>query len=109
MWSHYAGQHTRVCIGFKPSRIKTNFLSPVNYSQIVPVVDVRAYTSNDSFAIVSAGLTKSEHWDYEEELIALDEALNQLAAEAPSRQNLSNSAISSVYLWKRRSPRSNHP
>lgn len=67
MWSHYAENHSGVCVGFRTSRINTHFFFPVQYSNTVPVLDVRTYIGTDSNPIVYAGLTKAKHWSYEKE------------------------------------------
>ena len=67
LWSHYAANHTGVCLGFAATNYTPFFGSAqkVKYSRAYPAIDV---TSEDHEELAeSLLLTKSEDWQYEKE------------------------------------------
>lgn len=69
MWSHYANNHTGVCIGFKFNYdLEVFFLYPVKYTSNFPHTD---YFVNPETALLDWVLTKSEVWSYETEVRAV--------------------------------------
>src|SRR5688572_21539252 len=74
MWSHYAAQHTGVCIGIRPDRIASKLFRPVEYSEVVPLLDAWEYIRGSAGTFVKLGLTKASHWSYEKEWRTVDRA-----------------------------------
>jgi hypothetical protein len=74
MWSHYAQQHSGVCIGVRTDRIKGKVFRAVQYSDVVPLLDAWEYIRGSADAFVKLGLTKATHWNYEKEWRTVDEA-----------------------------------
>ncbi len=72
MWSHYAAQHTGVCIGIRPDRIAGKLFRPVEYSDVVPLLDAWEYIRGDGDKFLKLGLTKASHWSYEKEWRTVD-------------------------------------
>ena len=64
LWSHYADQHSGICIEFDSDRLKLSdgILSKVNYAKKVPEVPHREMKE-----YAGAFLSKSDDWAYEEE------------------------------------------
>jgi hypothetical protein len=67
MWGHYANAHKGLCIEFDKSQINILFglVLKVNYSDKYPIVNTFDLDNPDEFR--KALLTKSNHWDYEQE------------------------------------------
>jgi hypothetical protein len=72
MWSHYAAQHTGVCIGIRPDWITGKLFKPVQYSEVVPLLDAWEYVRGGGATFVKLGLTKASHWSYEKEWRTVD-------------------------------------
>jgi hypothetical protein len=72
MWSHYAQNHTGICLEFNSHRNLLSDALKVVYSKSYPALDL---TDNDSDTILLPLLTKANDWEYEEEyrLIAQEE------------------------------------
>ena len=89
MWSHYANNHSGICIGFKFGYdIKDFFLYPVNYVNIFPNTD---YLINPETALLDWVLTKSEVWSYELEIRAVSFEKNGIVTIVPD-------TISEIYF-----------
>jgi len=97
MWSHYANNHTGICIGYNVSRVngknymfkyKDGYINEnlkkelkylpvhkVKYRKERPMLSLESRTSNDT--ILKAFLTKSIDWSYEDEyrVILFDDKL----------------------------------
>jgi hypothetical protein len=67
MWSHYAGKHTGVCVGFRLNAVKPKILLPVNYTDELPIISVWTYAKCDGQVMVDLSCTKAKHWSYEKE------------------------------------------
>jgi len=77
MWSHYAGSHTGICLGFKFSDLTWKdrdyfLLRPVQYSNITPIPMSKAWKDEKkglpSEATATTFLrTKNPDWHYEKE------------------------------------------
>jgi len=73
MWSHYANNHTGMCLAFEPilpynnPRVGMAFghLNKVKYDKIVPSTNFANFEIKD---IIDLFCTKSEDWAYEEEV-----------------------------------------
>jgi hypothetical protein len=72
MWSHYAAQHTGVCVGIRPERVTGKLFRPVEYSEDVPLLDAWEYIRGGKDTFVRLGLTKASHWSYEKEWRTVD-------------------------------------
>jgi len=67
-WSHYAGKHTGLCLGFD---IPDELLSPVSYSRRRLVVAAESFQKPDQIDLETATrflFTKYSHWRYENEV-----------------------------------------
>ena len=71
MWSHYANHHRGICLGFSLDRVESPFplfpiinQGPVNYPKENNIVN---YLSDKELGIKQLFLTKSAHWEYEQE------------------------------------------
>lgn len=64
MWSHYAQNHTGICIGFNTEVSPFNSVKKVTYSETRPKVE---FNSTPETLIEQILLTKSQHWKYERE------------------------------------------
>lgn len=62
MWSHYAQNHTGICIGFDTGESPFSSAKQITYSEERPKAD---FESDDLIEHVL--LTKSQHWKYEKE------------------------------------------
>lgn len=67
MWSHYASNHTGVCVSILPTAVKRKRFFPVLYSEEVPVVDGWEYIRPKPGLFVKLSRTKARHWNYEKE------------------------------------------
>jgi hypothetical protein len=80
MWSHYAQNHTGVCLEFNSHRNLVGDALGVVYCTTYPVLDLTDQSDN---AILLPLLTKAKDWEYEDEyrLIAQEEkeALNKMS------------------------------
>jgi len=69
MWSHYASQHTGVCIRFEAvTESHVDFFAqifPVRYQDALP--EINFYTTPELEKLHAYILTKSRHWCYEQE------------------------------------------
>lgn len=65
MWSHYAAEHSGVCIGFDTTKHIFQTAWQVKYQDELPVI-YRPSDNNDQMLSKSL-LTKSIHWEYERE------------------------------------------
>lgn len=66
MWSHYAKQHTGICLGFDSNKWPMlKFAKPVNYISEYPVVN--AISPQRENAVKDIVFRKSIRWKYEEE------------------------------------------
>ena len=67
MWSHYADSHQGLCLQFDASTEKTIFWEAfkVVYQEEYPVVNIMDMGKAEEFR--KALLTKSDHWNYEQE------------------------------------------
>ncbi|QKE63986.1 DUF2971 domain-containing protein [Aquipseudomonas campi] len=62
MWSHYAQNHTGICIGFDTGELPFSSAMQINYREERPKAEF------DSDALIEhVLLTKSQHWKYEKE------------------------------------------
>lgn len=66
MWSHYANQHTGVCLGIDTSALPKAVL-PVRYAKERPVLDAWEYTGTNHQQFVNLSLSKGDVWAYERE------------------------------------------
>jgi hypothetical protein len=73
MWSHYAGNHSGVCVGIVPSRLTGKRVLRVHYSEEMPVLDAWEYVNHNTEVFVKLSLTKAAHWSYEREWRTIDE------------------------------------
>jgi hypothetical protein len=103
MWSHYAKEHTGMCVGFE--RDKDNALGndgiclPVTYSRNYLTVDtMRIFLKKDFSPVEDMMRTKFCHWEYEKEW-RLFSQFGNAEAEAPGK-------IRTVILGCRTSTRS---
>lgn len=66
MWSHYADSHKGVCLGFRAGPMDMFFRrsQKVKYSKQYPITRV---FDSDEQRMETAILTKSKHWEYEQE------------------------------------------
>lgn len=66
MWAHYADSHKGICLGFRAGPMDTFFRrsQKVKYSEQYPVTRV---FDSDEQRMETAILTKSGHWEYEQE------------------------------------------
>ena len=73
MWSHYALNHTGICLEFGCANDVLSSALKVVYCETYPPLDV---ADNDPQTILLPLITKAKAWDYEEEyrLIAQEEA-----------------------------------
>jgi hypothetical protein len=73
MWSHYAQNHTGICLGFRCCNHVFGSALRVEYSDTFPLIDV---ADDGVKASLLPFLAKSADWSYEEEyrLIAQEEA-----------------------------------
>ena len=67
MWSHHAANHSGVCLGIRTDAMKAKLFLPVNYTEQLPVIDIREYIQRIRGLFVRLSLTKSAHWSYEKE------------------------------------------
>ena len=69
MWSHYSDAHKGLCIQFDASRNDTLFWEALKviYSKEYPEINIMALGEGDPHEFRKALLTKSVHWNYEEE------------------------------------------
>lgn len=67
MWSHYADQHRGVCFGIDTTLLGGKVMRRVNYTDTVPVIDVREYVQGGSPACIDVSLAKCPAWSYEKE------------------------------------------
>ena len=68
LWSHYAGRHTGICLGFD---VPDHLLGPVSYSRKRLVVEAEAFTVPNQLApeiLIRFFFTKYSHWRYEDEI-----------------------------------------
>ncbi|MFH1480086.1 MAG: DUF2971 domain-containing protein [Pseudomonadota bacterium] len=67
MWSHYSDAHRGICLQFDSSKEGTLFWEALKviYQEEYPVVNVMDMRNPDEFR--KALLTKSDHWQYEQE------------------------------------------
>lgn len=65
MWSHYAADHTGICIGFRSNVGIFQAANPVAYSQTFPVIDRPGDDETEMFR--KTFLTKAKCWEYEDE------------------------------------------
>lgn len=63
MWTHYASQHTGVCIGFDTGQHIFQTAWKVNYQQELPTI--YRPTDDPDLMLQKSLLTKSLHWKYE--------------------------------------------
>lgn len=85
MWSHYAANHTGVCLGFSTSPDShLTFAQRVTYSDERPVVDWTSPEKDE--ALFRALLTKAQFWDYEKEWRLFDPARGSGAWPFPSEK-----------------------
>src|SRR5829696_5645469 len=71
MWSHYASNHSGVCISVRPTMISRLTL-PVIYSDSVPVIDGWDFVHRNREKFIMVSRTKTEHWAYEREWRTID-------------------------------------
>lgn len=66
MWSHYADSHRGICLGFRaaPTDLFFRRSQKVKYSEQYPITRV---FDSDELRMQTAILTKSNHWEYEQE------------------------------------------
>ncbi len=64
MWSHYAQNHTGICIGFDTGELPFSGAQQVIYSEERPKAE---FDSDSETLIERVLLTKSQHWKYERE------------------------------------------
>lgn len=64
MWSHYANNHTGICIGFDTEVSPFNSTKKVTYNGERPKAE---FNSEPEMLIDRVLLTKSQHWQYEKE------------------------------------------
>ncbi len=85
MWSHYARNHTGVCIIFEVAQDVMTFFQtlPVEYSEDYPIVN---WTNNFEEEINKALLKKHEGWKYEQErrILRIGEARSYLSFKPDS-------------------------
>ncbi|MFN7028418.1 MAG: DUF2971 domain-containing protein [Sphingopyxis sp.] len=68
MWSHYADQHSGVCLIFEQlSEHRVFFSFPVEYREDRPVADVAKLADSDHSFLRASALTKAKCWEYERE------------------------------------------
>ena len=72
MWSHYARQHTGVCVAIRPDRLTGKRILPVEYRDDVPIIDAWIYTRPRIDVFVDVSRAKSSHWKYEKEWRTID-------------------------------------
>lgn len=83
MWSHYASQHTGICIEFNESSIRSSpkflgLVHPVRYAKqlfdLTQVFSPLTPDKDNAFFPIIAACHKSEEWSYEKEwrLVAVD-------------------------------------
>ncbi len=98
MWAHYAASHTGCCIQFDLAAGDPILGSalPVHYQESYPVVRPIVQQGYASFAPVF--LTKSDHWQYEQEWRAVDLVRGQ------GTRILLREAVTGVILGARMSP-----
>ena len=87
MWSHYAQNHTGICLGFRCHNQVFGSALRVEYSDTFPLIDL----ANEGMeASLLPFLAKSADWSYEEEyrLIAQEEAANKGDDTLITRSNL---------------------
>lgn len=68
MWSHYANNHSGICIGFNTEITPFNTAAAITYSDERPKAE---FNSNPNRLIERVLLTKSQHWQYEKEWRAI--------------------------------------
>jgi hypothetical protein len=122
MWSHYANNHSGICIGFNTEITPFNTAAAITYSDERPKAE---FNSNPNRLIERVLLTKSKHWQYEKEWRAIkrtieDDELNfyneTFKADAsrleeiaetieqyggPNTYNFDTSAIRSIFFGAR--------
>jgi hypothetical protein len=67
MWSHYAANHTGVCVSIRTDSAKGRLFFPVMYSEQVPVISYWAYVNPERGLFIDLARTKAHHWRYEKE------------------------------------------
>lgn len=75
MWSHYAACHQGICIEFRTDIAPSVFrkAQPVDYRDDYPQFDLREVIVNEQLRSTAPWmLTKSRHWNYEQEWRVLD-------------------------------------
>ncbi len=89
MWSHYAAEHTGMCVGFE--RSEDNALGndgiclPVTYSRNYLTVDtMRIFLKKDFSPVEDMMRTKFHHWEYEKEW-RLFSQFGNAESEAPGK------------------------
>ena len=87
MWSHYAQNHTGICLGFRCRNHVFGSAFRVEYSETFPLIDV---ADDGMEASLLPFLAKSAGWSYEEEyrLIAQEEAAMNADDTLITRSNM---------------------
>lgn len=67
LWAHYADSHKGICIGFDAQVHPFDGACGINYSQDYPVAGFPRQESDDESLFLKSALTKSIHWQYENE------------------------------------------
>ncbi len=70
MWSHYANNHTGLCIGIKPNKFHLPFsyqFMKVNYVSEFKSINEIEYGIDEGVAMTYWVFTKSDNWKYEKE------------------------------------------
>ena len=103
MWSHYAAEHSGLCVGFETERllnINADYIGPVQYQEQLPKVESSPFEM-DTF-IVNAAFHKAKDWHYEQEFRILKmEAKQRLV-------HIDMKAIHSIFIGCRAYWKANH-
>lgn len=71
MWSHYANNHSGICIGFYAEELeKIASLNPVAYSNKFPIISALEFETLES--MIPSIYTKAKDWNYEKEYRLFD-------------------------------------
>ena len=67
MWSHYAADHKGLCVGICTERVTDKQFYAVQYTDSLPIIDVREYLQFSTATFDKMALAKAKHWEYEKE------------------------------------------
>jgi Protein of unknown function (DUF2971) len=77
MWSHYAGSHTGICLGYGPTQEAIDFACSykVRYESVRPQFNLMKSMVDQE--IFDALITKSKDWEYEKEWRMIDHKIGE--------------------------------